>query len=190
MNKDNEEFNEKQLLNLNSESFDENIVVRDEAIKKGNAYHEALKVIDFDKIKSREDLENNKYLLKERIGEEYFNLIDLDLLFKNISIIKSIIKNGRVFKEKQFIMKTNLKEVGISESENEIIVQGICDLFSIGEENILIDYKFTSEKNVEKIKERYSKQIYLYSLAIEKGFDVKIDKKFLLSLKYGKVIEI
>lgn len=190
MNKDNEEFNEKQLLNLNSESFDKNIVVRDEAIKKGNAYHEALKVIDFDKIKSREDLENNKYLLKERIGEEYFNLIDLDLLFKNISIIKSIIKNGKVFKERQFIMKTNLKEVGISESENEIIVQGICDLFSIGEENILIDYKFTSEKNVEKIKERYSKQIYLYSLAIEKGFDVKIDKKYLLSLKYGKVIEI
>ena len=163
---------------------------RDEAIKRGNAYHEALKVLDFNKINDRKDLEKNKEYLIQNLGDEYYSLIDFDLLYNNISLIKKIVGDGKTFKERQFIMKTNLKEAGISESLKDIIVQGICDLFSIGKQNILIDYKFTSEKDINKVRQRYEKQIYLYSLAIEKGYNIKIDKRFLLSLKYGQIIEI
>ena len=190
LDKENEDYNEHQILNVNNNQEILKVSSRDEAIKRGNAYHEALKVLDFNKINDRKDLEKNKEYLIQNLGDEYYSLIDFDLLYNNISLIKKIVGDGKIFKERQFIMKTNLKEAGISESLKDIIVQGICDLFSIGKQNILIDYKFTSEKDINKVRQRYEKQIYLYSLAIEKGYNIKINKRFLLSLKYGQIIEI
>lgn len=163
---------------------------RENAIKRGNAYHEALKVINFDLINSKEDLENQKEFLQKNMTENYFQFIDNNTLWNNIKIIKEIINGQKAIKEKQFIMETSLRESGISQGEQKVIIQGIVDLFSLGEKNILIDYKYTSETDENKLKERYGKQIYLYSLAIEKAFNKKIDEKYLLSLKFGKMIKI
>ena len=70
-----------------------------------------------------------------------------------------------------------------------MLVQGVCDLFIIGEKNILIDYKYTQEKNPQKILERYSRQLDLYSKAIERAFGISLDKKYILSLKNAQLIE-
>ena len=169
---------------------DENIFIsRQLAINEGNAYHEAIKVLDFDKINSLQDLLNLQTDLKSQMTQGNFELLDLQLLYKNISVIKQIVKNSKLFKEKQFIMQTTLKEIGVADSDNKVIVQGIVDLFSMGEKNILIDYKYSS-LNEERLIKKYKTQIKLYSLACEKGFSVKIDKTYLLSLKNAKLIEL
>lgn len=169
---------------------DENIFIsRQLAINEGNAYHEAIKIIDFDKINSLQDLINLQTELKSKMTEGYFELLDLELLYKNINLIKQTVKNSKLFKEKQFIMQATLKEIGVADSENKVIVQGIVDLFSMGEENILIDYKYSSLSEESLIK-KYKTQIKLYSLACEKGFSVKPDKTFLLSLKNAKLIKL
>ena len=62
-------------------------------------------------------------------------------------------------------------------------------MFCLGEQNILVDYKFTSIKNQEKILEKYSKQLILYSKAIEKAFNIKLNKKYIFSLKNSQLIE-
>ena len=182
------------VLHLNDEDVvvknQVNSLSRERAILQGNAYHEALKVLPFEKINSFDDLKRlDKYLI-ESIGEEYFNLIDFEILYKNISLIKQIINNGRAIKEKEFIMETSLKEIGISNSNKKVIVQGIVDLFSIGEKNVLIDYKFSSEKDENILINRYKKQIELYQLAIEKAFDKKVDERYILSLKNADLIKI
>lgn len=164
------------------------LVDRDEAINRGNAYHEALKLLNFEKINSINDIDDE--FLQNFMTEGYFQLLDKEILFKNIMLIKRVLSNQKPIKEQEFIMSATLDELGVAQSNDEVIVQGIVDLFSLGERNILIDFKFTSIQDENKLINKYNKQIELYSLAIEKAFDKKIDEKYLLSLKNAKLIKI
>ena len=170
------------------------------AINRGNAYHEALKILDFDKINSLDDLKLQLEENKDMMTEGYVDLIDAQILLKNILLVKELTKGSKLFKEKEFIMQASINEldftnlddnikIKLENSEDKVIVQGIVDLFAVGDEITLIDYKFSS-LNEEILKERYCKQIQLYSMALEKAFDKKIKKRYLLSLKDAKVIKI
>lgn len=189
---------ERELLPEEKQQFSKESLSREIAILTGNAYHEALKLIDFDKIESIEDLKNIESFLKEKMTDGYFELIDFNLLFKNISIIKGKVKDMKLFKEREFIMLSSPKEMGyISktnnsqiENDNSLIIQGIVDLFALGEKIVLIDYKYTSSRDESLLKERYSRQIDLYSKALQKAFSDKNIEKYLLSLKEGKLIKI
>ena len=113
------------------------------------------------------------------------------MVLKNILIIKDLTRNKVLYKEKEFIMQASLNEIGATdfESQEKVIVQGIVDLFAVGDELMLIDYKYSS-LSPDALKERYQKQIDLYSLALSKAFDRKIEKRFLLSLKKATLIEL
>lgn len=184
-------LNEEEQLETNyNQPFSQTSILREEAINRGNAYHEALKLIDFDKVSDLQSLSQQLDTIKDWLKEGYYQLIDKEILYKNILKLKGEIGQSKVFKEWQFIMQSSLKEIGEFESDKKVIVQGIVDLFALGEENILIDYKFTSTKNDSEIIERYAKQLELYRQALEKGFDVKIDKIYLLSLKNANLIRV
>ena len=75
------------------------------------------------------------------------------------------------------------------ESDEKVIVQGVIDLFALGEKNILIDYKFTSIQDKDRLLSRYKKQLKLYADAVEKGFNIKLDEIYLLSLANGEIIK-
>lgn len=155
-------------------------------IEKGNAYHLALKEIEFEKILCLKDVEkefeNNEKLNKIK------NLIDYQIIFNNIILLKDVLKNSKqVFKEKQFTSIVFLEE--INGLKQEVMIQGIIDLFALGEENVLIDYKYTNNLSVDNLKKTYEKQIILYKKAIEKAYNIKINKLFLLSLKNNKLIK-
>ena len=180
-----------EKMSLTEEAEEKLNISRQDAILRGNAYHEVLELLDFDKIETKEDLQKECLSIKDKMTEGYFEYLDLDIIFKNIQLIKSVLPEERqLYKEKQFIMLSSLKECGIADSENEIIVQGVCDLFILGKQNILIDYKFTSQNNDEKIKEKYKTQIELYTMAIEKAFNIKLDARYLLSLKNAHLIKL
>ena len=162
---------------------------REQAILRGNAYHEALKIIDFDKIDSLEDLLRGKESLKERLTEGYFELLDFNILYQDIARVKELLDGRAPVKEQQFIMEEKLCDVldGV-ESDEKVIVQGVIDLFALGEKNILIDYKFTSIQDKDRLLSRYKKQLKLYADAVEKGFNLKLDEICLLSLANGEII--
>ncbi len=142
----------------------------------GTAYHEALKILDFLKINKIEDVKSQ--LIDKKFDEYMHKLIDEKIIFENIKLLKPIINNKKIFKEKPFVLKL----------KNHQLVQGIIDLFATGEENILIDYKFTREKDENILKNRYKEQIMLYKEAIEKAENIKINKIYLLSLLNKKII--
>lgn len=212
-------YEEGEKGEVEDESFSHRVHSREEAIQTGNAYHEALKIVDFNDIESLEDLKNKESFLKEKLSDGFFERLDLKLLFKNIMVIKSVTKDLKLVKEREFIMqstpselgldslneelcllniniaedKAQSEEIGIEQNsceENQLIVQGIVDLFAMGEKLVLIDYKYSSERNERALVERYQNQIKLYSLALEKAFGRAVDEKYLLSLKEGKLIKI
>ena len=148
--------------------------------KEGTAYHEALKILDFESIKNEEDVKNQ--LNAKNFDKNMLELVNFSTIFENIKTIQQFIKNKKIIKEESFSMR-------LPQGEDAFLVQGTVDLFLKGDKNILIDYKYTREKDENKLLERYAKQLDLYKKAIEESENIKIDEVYLLSLKNRKIIK-
>ena len=157
----------------------------------GNAYHLALKTIDFQKVTNLTDLQKqfdeNKALMQDI--EKYINK---DLLLKDILILKDVVSGGTTFKEKEFLLKDKICNlISTSNVQDEILVQGVVDLFVVKDDKItLVDYKYSNSDNENYLIEKYSAQLKLYKLALENAFNKKVEKVFLMSLKNCKLIEL
>lgn len=147
--------------------------------EEGTAYHEALKILDFEKIENASDVENQ--LKKLKFNENYLKIVDFNVIFENISLIKPFVKDKKIIKEKEFTM-------AIDDHGDKVLVQGTVDLYLKGEKNILIDYKFTRETDENKLIARYAKQLDLYRCAIENAEKINVDEIYLISLKNHKII--
>ena len=158
-------------------------------VEVGNAYHLALKIIDFNKVEKIEDLlpyfKNNINLASTE------SLIDKKLLFENILTLKPFAKY-KVFKEQEFVMKDTIKNLINFNFDDNIMVQGVVDFFAFKENGriVLIDYKYSKEQRQEVLVNRYKLQLKLYKNAIESGLNVKVDEIYLLNLRYNKLIKI
>ena len=179
-------FEDSSVFQSNSEMVRVN---RTDAIEIGNAYHLALKVIDFEKVNSLETLQ--RMVDESEMLSDVKSKIDTGLLYKDILTMKQFC-GGKVFKEKEFIMKDALNFL-IEESEisDKVMVQGVVDFFAIKKDGkvVLVDYKYSNEKNSEKLKNRYKLQLKLYKNAIENGFSIKVDEIYLLNIKYNLLIK-
>ena len=147
----------------------------------------ALKILDFSKINTLQDLHEN--LVNKDCYLEIKDFIDEDLLFKNILLLKPF-QTEEVFKEQEFVMKDSfLSLVGF---KDEIMVQGVVDFFAVKNSGkiVLIDYKYSNERNPEKLINRYKLQLKLYKEAIVKGISMEVDEVYLLNLKWNKLIKV
>lgn len=156
----------------------------DNIVDIGNAYHKVMEEIDFMAINSLSDVE--KFILDSSI--ENVNLVNKEKIFNAITQIKSL--NAQVFiKERPFVLYDNLSKSIKGLEDNETCVRGVIDLIALGKHNYLIDYKYTTETNVEKIVEKYAIQLDVYQKACSLA-GIKVDKKYLLLLNSGELIEI
>ena len=74
--------------------------------------------------------------------------------------------------------------------KDEILIQGIIDLFYINEQDelILVDYKTDYVKDEEELLEKYNKQLELYEMALEQSLNKKVSKKYIYSTHLNKEI--
>ncbi len=108
-------------------------------------------------------------------------------LFKNLKTAKEI------HKEQPFYININSKELYEKEADEDILVQGVIDLYYIDENNniILVDYKTDYLKNDEQeLIEKYSKQLDIYKRALEEALGKKVYKTYIYSIYLEKSIEI
>ena len=165
-------------------------ISRSNAIERGLAYHEALKILDFSKISTLAQLDLQIDSKRDCFTNGYLDLIDKNILLKNILLLKNICGERHLCKEREFIMSISLRELFGYDSDNEVIVQGIVDLFSIDDGGVLVDYKYTSVEDDSVLVSRYFDQLKLYSKAIEKAYKIVPSKIYILSIKNAHLIEI
>ena len=73
----------------------------------------------------------------------------------------------------------------------KVILQGIIDAFIMEEEGIiLVDYKTDRVKDGEELRNRYQKQIDLYSEALEQILGKKVKQRVLYSFSLGEEVDL
>ena len=95
-------------------------------------------------------------------------------------------------KEKAFCVKIKASEIFENATNEEILVQGIIDIYGIKEngEIILADYKTDYvEEEIELVK-KYQKQLEIYKDALEKGLNKKVEEVYIYSLYLNKEIKL
>lgn len=184
-------LNSRDAENKMEKYSNENFSFGSASVETGNAYHLALKTLDFGKIENMQDLER-EMASNATIFEEISPLLDKEILLKNILLLKNVLKDAIVFKEKEFVMKDKICHLIDGENlQDEILVQGIVDLFAQREDEIiLIDYKYSNSTNEKYLIEKYKNQLKLYKKALENVFKMKIHQVYLLSLKNNNLIKV
>ncbi len=148
--------------------------------------------VDYDLNKIRDLI--NDLLKRKIITEKEAKAINP---FKILEFTKSIIwqeaRNAKeVYKEKPFYINIPAKEVYQEELEEEILVQGVIDLYYIDANDnlVLVDYKTDYVEQEIELVNKYSKQLEFYQKALELALNKKVAKKCIYSVYLGKEIEI
>ena len=74
---------EEQIIPYKTETSEE-LASAQIAIDRGNAYHEALKLLDFHLINTIDDLQTQLMVVKSKMTERYLQLLNHQILLKNI----------------------------------------------------------------------------------------------------------
>lgn len=134
---------------------------------------------------------------KEIITEIEAQNIDKEKLleYTNSQLWTELKQAKEIHKEHPFYI--NIKASRIynqinKEDDEEILVQGVIDLFFIDKDDklILVDYKTDYVQNENELVEEYKGQLDLYKEALEQSLDKKVDKMCIYSVYLNKLIEI
>ena len=134
---------------------------------------------------------------KEIITEIEAQNIDKEKLleYTNSQLWTELKQAKEIHKEHPFYI--NIKASRIynqinKEDDEDILVQGVIDLFFIDKDDklILVDYKTDYVQNENELVEEYKGQLDLYKKALEQSLDKKVDKMCIYSVYLNKLIEI
>ena len=162
--------------------------------QKGTLVHLCLQKLDEKKeytINSINEL-INELLTKKIITQKEANAISpyKILAFTRSSIWKELQHAKQIEKEKPFYINIPAKEIYNQEIEEDILVQGIIDLYYINEndELVLVDYKTDYVENGKEAEliHKYNKQLELYKNALEESLNRKVNKVYIYSVYLEK----
>ena len=99
-----------------------------------------------------------------------------------------------IYQEKPFYINVPAKEIYEQDIEENVLVQGIIDLYYIDKDDklVLLDYKtdYVENGKENELVKKYKKQLDLYKEALEQALNREVDKVFIYSVYLGKNIEI
>lgn len=166
--------------------------------KKGTLIHLCLQrlneKLDYD-INNINELIQELEMKKIITSKEAENINPNKILqFTKSNIWKELKEAKEIQKEKPFYINIPAKEIYKEETEENILVQGIIDLYYIDkfDQLKLVDYKtdYVENNNEKQLIDKYRNQLELYSKALEESFEKKVDKKYIYSVYLGKEIEV
>ena len=193
-----EEINLFEDLSQNLETtLDKPKFMRDDKITKaqiGTLVHMCIQKLDESINYTIKDIQDfvNELVVKEIITEKEASCIDTNLLYKYIQseIFNNLKKAKEVHKEQAFYINIPAKEIYNNiNSDDNILVQGVIDLYFIDENNniILLDYKtdYVANGKEQEIVEKYRKQLEIYKRALEEATGKKVFKSYLCLANRG-----
>ena len=156
--------------------------------KIGDSFHHALALFDYNK-----GLEQ----LPAILGEEELSLLNKEQFqtFLSSSLgecFKKAFQEKRLFREMHFMRALPFRALFPDrKEEDEVLLQGIVDAFIVEDDGIiLVDYKTDRVREGEELRERYRKQIMLYSDALEAILGKRVKRRVLYSFYLAKEVEI
>ena len=185
-----EELSEAKKSGKNWQVYERNTEKREKGLgaKIGDSFHHALALFDYTKGPEQ---------LPAILGEEELSLLNKGQFqtFLSSSLgecFKKAYREKRLFREKHFMRALPYHSLFPERAEeDEVLLQGIIDAFIVEDDGIiLVDYKTDRVKSEEELRERYQKQIMLYSDALEAILGKKVKRRVLYSFYLGKEVEI
>ena len=177
----------------------------------GDSYHHALAFYDYSKDISQ---------LSDFLSPEEYGLLNQEKLQKFLDsplgqLFAKAYKENTLYREQHFMQEVEyeklfpedgavgeITEEAAEEDRDEaassnaggvekVILQGIIDAFIMEEEGIiLVDYKTDRVKDGEELRNRYQKQIDLYSEALEQILGKKVKRRVLYSFSLGEEVDL
>ena len=135
-------------------------------------------------------------VVKRLIGQGVVSQSELDGL--NLERIQNAISNpifdidqtSKTYKEQGFIVEIPANKILDTASDEKVTLQGVIDLLVVSGDNAkIIDYKY-SALNSEGLKNKYQKQLQLYSYAVEKVLKIKVCERMIVNIFTGETINI
>lgn len=158
--------------------------------EKGTLIHLCIQRINEKKDYTMQDIKNmiQQLVEKEIITQNEANAIDINIVYKytKSGIFEELRKAKEIHKEQPFYINLPAKEIIAEAQKNEsnknILVQGIIDLYYIDEnDNLnLIDFKtdyISKDANAkQEILKKYKVQLEIYKKALEQATGKKVNK--------------
>jgi len=165
--------------------------------QKGTLMHLCFQRLDHTREYTRADIEA---FVKGMVSKNIITELEAESI--NINRLVDYTKSGlwqelkrakKVFKEQPFYINLKSDEIYKDKSEENILVQGIIDLYYINEngEIILVDYKtdWVEDGQEQNLVQKYARQLEIYASALEKSLDKSVSKKYIYSVRLNKMIE-
>ena len=168
------------------------------AAEKGTIMHLCLQKLNYKEDYNLEKLKNmvNNLVEQEIILPKEAECVNYNkiLAFLKSNIWKEMRTAKVVEQEKAFYLNLKANEIYQNNAEDEILVQGIIDLYYItnNDELVLVDYKtdYVENNNEQSLKDKYNIQLEIYKKALEESLNRKVDKVYIYSTWLNKEIEI
>lgn len=166
--------------------------------KKGTIMHLCLQHLN---EKVDYDLDKIENLIEELKAKEIITTKEADSINKNkiLEFTKSKIWNElkeakEIQKEKPFYINIPAKEIYNEKTNENILVQGIIDLYYIDKEGNLnlVDYKtdYVENGNENSLITKYKKQLNLYKEALEESLKKQVKNTYIYSVYLNKEIKL
>ena len=156
----------------------------------GDSYHHALAFYDYSKDISQ---------LSEFLSPEEYGLLNQEKLKKFLDsplgqLFAKAYKENTLYREQHFMQEVEYEKLfpeDGGDNVEKVILQGIIDAFIMEEDGIiLVDYKTDRVKDGEELRNRYQKQIDLYSEALEQILGKKVQRRVLYSFSLGEEVDL
>lgn len=156
----------------------------------GDSYHHALAFYDYSKDISQ---------LSDFLSPEEYGLLHQEKLQKFLDsplgqLFAKAYQENTLYREQHFMQEVEYEKLfpeDGGDTVEKVILQGIIDAFIMeGDGIILVDYKTDRVKNGEELRNRYQKQIDLYSEALEQILGKKVKRRVLYSFSLGEEVDL
>ncbi|MEG1509072.1 MAG: UvrD-helicase domain-containing protein [Clostridia bacterium] len=156
----------------------------------GTLYHKIMQYIDYEKNSKEEiNLQLNVMLKQNLFSAKDLENVNIDEIFDclNNPLMVYASKNN-CFREKTFLQNILANEVLDIKSDEDILLQGTIDLLVFGKQNMVIDFKKSSQ-SPQAIIERYKKQLNIYANAVNDAYKIDV-KKYIYVFGRNLVLEV
>ena len=125
------------------------------------------------------------------ISPEEISKIDTERLKRVVeSGVFDSVKNKTLYREQDFIVNIAAAKVFDTDSDEEVLLQGVIDLLAVsGNTAEIVDYKYSS-LGKEGLKRKYGEQLNLYAYAAERALGVKVLSKTLVNIFTGETVRV